>query len=73
MINKKWDEVLKEKKIETVSLDIDMDEEEVKQYEVGDVLPVFILFKREKEVKRIVGEKTTGELLSILKEVEEKV
>ena len=52
IMNKRWDEVLKEKKIETVSLDIDMDEE---------------------EVKRIVGEKTTGELLSILKEVEEKV
>lgn len=73
IMNKRWDEVLKQKKIETVSLDIDMDEEEVKQYEVGDVLPIFILFKREKEVKRIVGEKTTGELLSILKEVEEKV
>lgn len=73
IMNKRWEEVLKEKKIETISLDIDMDEEEVKKYEVGDVLPVFIFFEGEKEVKRIVGEKTTGELLSILKEVEEKL
>lgn len=73
IMNKRWEEILKEKKIETISLDIDMDEEEVKKYEVGDVLPVFIFFEGEKEVKRIVGEKTTGELLSILKEVEEKL
>ncbi len=73
IMNKRWDEVLKEKRIETVSLDIDMNEEDVTKYEVGDVLPVFIFYKENKEVKRIVGEKTISELLSIIKEVEEKV
>lgn len=71
IMNKRWDEVLKEKEIETVSLDLDMDEEEVKSYQVGDVLPVFIFYKEEKEVKRIVGEKTTKELLEEIKEVED--
>lgn len=70
IMSKRWDEVLKEKKIETISLDLDMDEEEVQPYKVGDVLPVFIFYKKDKEVKRIVGEKTKTELLDVIKEVE---
>ena len=73
IMNKRWDEVLKEKEIETISLDLDMDEEEVANYQVGDVLPVFILYKEDKEVRRIVGEKTTREMLAIIKEVEEAI
>lgn len=73
IMNKRWDEVLKEKEIETISLDLDMDEEEVANYQVGDVLPVFIFYKGDKEVKRIVGEKTTREMLAIIKEVEEAI
>ena len=33
-----------------------MDEEEVKKYNVGDILPVFIFYKDDKEVNRINGE-----------------
>lgn len=73
IMNKRWDEVLKEKEIETISLDLDMDEEEVTNYQVGDVLPVFIFYKGDREVKRIVGEKTTREILAIIKEVEEAI
>lgn len=73
IMDKRWDEVLKEKEIETISLDLDMDEEEVANYQVGDVLPVFIFYKGDKEVKRIVGEKTTREMLAIIKEVEEAI
>lgn len=73
IMNKRWDEVLKEKEIETISLDLDMDEEEVANYQVGDVLPVFIFYKEDKEVRRIVGEKTTREMLAIIKEVEEAI
>lgn len=73
IMNKRWDEVLKEKEIETISLDLDMDEEEVASYQVGDILPVFIFYKEDKEVKRIVGEKTTNEMLAIIKEVEEVI
>lgn len=73
IMNKRWDEVLKEKEIETISLDLDMDEEEVANYQVGDILPVFIFYKGDKEVRRIVGEKTTREMLAIIKEVEEAI
>lgn len=71
IMNKIWDDILKEKDIENISLDLDMDEEEVSKYHVGDILPVFIFYKRDKEIKRITGEKTKDELLSIIKEVEE--
>lgn len=73
IMNKRWDEVLKEKEIETISLDLDMDEEEVANYQVGDILPVFIFYKEDREVKRIVGEKTAREMLAIIKEVEEAI
>lgn len=73
IMNKRWEEVQKEKKIETISFDFDMDEEAVKKYHVGNILPVFIFYQEKKEVKRIAGEKTISELLDIIKEVEEKI
>ena len=59
------------KNIETINLDYDMDEDEVKKYNVGDILPVFIFYKDDKEVKRIVGETSEEELLKIIEEVGE--
>ena len=49
------------------SYDYDMDVEEVKKYNVGDILPVLIFFKDDKEVSRLIGEKTKKE---IIKEIE---
>ena len=69
VMNKIWKNILKSKNIETINLDYDMDEDEVKKYNVGDVLPVFIFYKDDKEVKRIVGEKSEEELLKIIEEV----
>lgn len=46
-----------------ISLDYDMDEEEVNKYNVGDILPVVILIKDDKEIKRIIGEKSKKEIL----------
>lgn len=71
VMNKIWKNILKSKNIETINLDYDMDEDEVKKYNVGDVLPVFIFYKDDKEVKRIVGEKSEEELLKIIEEVGE--
>ena len=50
-------------KIEVVKYDYDLDEEEVKKYNVGQNLPVFIFEDNGKEVKRIVGETTYEELM----------
>ena len=45
--------------------------DEVNKYNVGDVLPVFIFYKDDKEFKRTVGEKTEEELMSIIEEMME--
>lgn len=71
IMNKRWNNILKNYDIETVNLDFDMDEEEVQQYNVGDILPVFIFFKNGIEVKRLVGEKTEEELINIIEEIGE--
>ena len=71
VMNKIWKNILKSKNIETINLDYDMDEDEVKKYNVGDILPVFIFYKDDKEVKRIVGETSEKELLKIIEEVGE--
>lgn len=71
VMNKIWKNILKSKTIETINLDYDMDEDEVKKYNVGDVLPVFIFYKDDKEVRRVVGETSEEELLKIIEEVGE--
>ncbi len=53
--------------IESVEYDYDLDEEVVSKYNVGDILPVFILFDGEKEVGRLIGEKNEDELKEFLK------
>ena len=69
VMNKIWKNILKSHEIETINLDYDMDEDEVKKYNVGDVLPVFIFCKNDKEVRRTVGEVSEEELLKIIDEV----
>lgn len=71
IMNKRWNNILKNHDIETINLDFDMDEEAVQQYNVGDILPVFIFFKNGIEVKRLVGEKTEEELINIIEEIGE--
>lgn len=70
VMNNVWNKVLKVKDIDCKSLDIDMDEEEVKDYNVGDTLPVFIFYKDNKEIKRIIGEKSYDEMIEIIEEIE---
>ena len=62
-------QIEEEYKLEIKSLDLDFDEEEVKEYNVGDTLPVIIVNKDGKEIKRIIGEKSYQELKSLLEEV----
>ena len=49
--------------------DIDMDEEEAKKYEPGDVLPVFVVMDQEREVTRFVGEYSYDEFINKLRDV----
>ena len=47
---------------EHIEYDYDLDEEVIVKYNVGEVLPVFILLDNDKEVTRLVGEKTVAEI-----------
>ena len=69
VMNKRWKNILKTKEIETINLDYDMDEDLVKEYNVGDVLPVFIFYKGDKEVTRLTGEVSEEELFKVIEEV----
>lgn len=72
IMNKVWNEVLDKRNIETIHLDYDMDEEEVLKYNPGNILPVFIFEKEGIELRRVVGEKTVDEMLSIIDELGEE-
>ncbi len=68
--NKALDKIIKENKdIELVTLDYDFDEEIVKKYNVGNVLPVLIFEKDDKEILRLSGEKTYEEIVKAVGEV----
>lgn len=69
IMNKVWNQVLEKRNIETVSLDYDMDEEEVAKYNSGNILPVFIFEKDGREIKRVIGEKTVDEMINIIDEL----
>ena len=69
IMNKRWKEIEKEYDFETVSYDLDFDEDEVKQYEVGDKLPVFIFMKDDQEIGRLRGEKTLEEIKEFIEEL----
>lgn len=53
--------------IEQVEYDYDLDEAVVKDYNVGEILPVLILVDSDKEIARLVGEKSKEEVLNFLR------
>ncbi|MBR6949785.1 MAG: thioredoxin family protein [Bacilli bacterium] len=69
IMNNVWNKILNNYNIETITLDYDVDEEEVKKYDVGKILPVFIFYKEDKEVKRVVGELSYSEMEKVVKEL----
>lgn len=71
VMNKIWKNILRKYDIETINLDYDINEDEVKEYNVGDVLPVFIFYKDDNEVFRVIGEKSEAELVKIIEEIGE--
>jgi len=67
IMNKRWHNIQDKFNIETISYDLDMNEEEVEKYNVGDTLPVFLFLKEEKEIGRLIGEHTEEEIISYMK------
>lgn len=62
--NKYWKEIKSNyNDINFIDLDIDMDEDETKKYNIGKILPEIIIFDdKDNEIKRIIGEKTKEEM-----------
>ncbi len=60
--NKSWNQLVNNYSFEAVELDYDMDEDEVKEYKPGNILPIFIFLKDNNEVARLVGEVSYLEL-----------
>ena len=53
MMNKFWNKIKNEfADIEFIDLDLDMNEEEVEEYNPGKTLPVIIAYEDDKELKR---------------------
>lgn len=55
--------------IEIIDLDYDMDEEEVKKYNVGKIIPVLIFEKDNQEITRLIGEKDYKEIQTAIEDV----
>ena len=70
IMNKVWKQIEEKYHIETISYDLDMDEEIVESYNIGDKLPVFIFMNEDEELFRIIGEKSLEEVEAIMKEHE---
>lgn len=65
-----YDEIVKEYNLESEELDFDFDEERVESLEVGNTLPVAIIYDNEnKELKRICGEKNINQIREVIKEL----
>ncbi len=56
---------------EQVDVDYDDDRDAVKQYGIGDVLPVLIVVDGTREVLRLVGEKTMKEMERLFAGIEQ--
>lgn len=67
-MHKIWNQITKEyPNIEIINYDYDLDEETVKKYNVGSILPVAIFYQDDKEIARLNGEKTKEEIEKIIR------
>ena len=69
VMNKVWNKLIKEYNFSYETYDIDMDEDEVEKYNVGEKLPVFIVMENYKEIKRFIGEYSYSDMVNNLREV----
>ena len=67
--NNAMDKIIDEKHIDVTRLDYDFDD--ISKYNVGKILPEIIVYKDDKEIGRIIGEKNYNELLMEINRYEE--
>lgn len=67
IMHKVWESVSKKyTDVEFVKYDYDLDEDVVKTFSPGDVLPITIFIVNDKEVERLVGEKKEEEIIEVI-------
>lgn len=66
IVNNSLDKLKKVYDIEIENIDYDFEEDKVKEYNVGDTLPVLVFIKDKKEVDRLIGEKTYEEIEGVI-------
>ena len=71
IMNKIWNQLKDNYEFEAIELDYDMDEEEVKNYDPGNILPVFIVYQNDRELLRLTGELSYDEIVNKILEVGE--
>jgi thiol-disulfide isomerase/thioredoxin len=67
--NNAMEKIIDEKHIDVTRLDYDFDD--ISKYNVGRTLPEIIVYKDDKEICRIIGEKNYNELLMEINRYEE--
>lgn len=68
ILNKQIKNIKEEFDIEIEKLDYDLDEDKIEMYNIGKTLPVLILEKDNKEIRRLTGEKSYNEIKEFLNE-----
>lgn len=66
IMKSRFEEVSKDYNIETIDYDYDMNEDEIEKYNVGDILPVYIKIKDDKEISRLIGEHSKEEIINFI-------
>lgn len=67
VMKKIWNNILNKYELDILELDYDMDNEEVKKYDVGSVLPVVIFVdNNDNELERLIGEQKESKLIEVI-------
>ena len=67
VMKKIWNSIINKYELDIIELDYDMDSDEVKKYDVGNVLPVVIfLDENNNELERLIGEQKESKLTEII-------
>ena len=62
IMKSRFNDVIKNYNIDVIDYDYDFDSDKIKEYNIGEILPVYIKIEDNKEVKRLVGEHSKEEL-----------
>ena len=66
IMKSRFNDVIKNYNIDVIDYDFDFDSDKIKEYNINDVLPVYIKIKDGKEIDRLIGEHKRDELIKFI-------